>query len=137
MNNVKHWKGTHCTKMNVASSAKKYTECCPICLPKPKSFGFQWKKASLGVRSPCEWPLGRTGTLLTAEKTSVALEIHGWDDIRYMIEYVFWLDKRILWIHFVTPFYPAFYLLHFHCMSLQIKSYCGFEDSELENRSII
>ena len=24
----------------------------PICLPKPKSFGFQWKKASLGVRSP-------------------------------------------------------------------------------------
>ena len=27
---------------------------CPICLPKPKSSGFQWKKASLGVRSP--WP---------------------------------------------------------------------------------
>jgi hypothetical protein len=25
---------------------------CPICLPKPKSSGFQWKKASLGVRSP-------------------------------------------------------------------------------------
>jgi hypothetical protein len=24
---------------------------CPICLPKPKSSGFQWKKASLGVRS--------------------------------------------------------------------------------------
>ena len=27
---------------------------CPICLTKPKSFGFQWKKASLGVRSPYE-----------------------------------------------------------------------------------
>ena len=27
---------------------------CPICLPKPKSSGFQWKKASLGVRSPCQ-----------------------------------------------------------------------------------
>ena len=25
---------------------------CPICLAKPKSSGFQWKKASLGVRSP-------------------------------------------------------------------------------------
>ena len=25
---------------------------CPICLPKPKSSGFQWKKASLCVRSP-------------------------------------------------------------------------------------
>ena len=25
---------------------------CPICLPKPKSSVFQWKKASLGVRSP-------------------------------------------------------------------------------------
>ena len=24
----------------------------PICLPKPKTSGFQWKKASLGVRSP-------------------------------------------------------------------------------------
>ena len=24
---------------------------CPICLLKPKSSGFQWKKASLGVRS--------------------------------------------------------------------------------------
>ena len=24
----------------------------PNCLPKPKSFGFQWKKASLGVGSP-------------------------------------------------------------------------------------
>ena len=26
---------------------------CPNCLPKPKSSGFQWKKAPLGVRSPC------------------------------------------------------------------------------------
>ena len=25
---------------------------CPICLPKPKSFEFQLKKVSLGVRSP-------------------------------------------------------------------------------------
>ena len=29
---------------------------CPICLPKPKSSGFQWKKASLGVRSPWKIP---------------------------------------------------------------------------------
>ena len=26
---------------------------CPIFLPEPKSFVFRWKKASLGVRSPC------------------------------------------------------------------------------------
>ena len=26
---------------------------CPICLPKPKSSGFQWKKASLGAHSLC------------------------------------------------------------------------------------
>ena len=26
---------------------------CPICLLKPKSSGFQWKKASLDIRSPC------------------------------------------------------------------------------------
>ena len=26
---------------------------CPICLSKPKSSGFQEKKALLGVRSPC------------------------------------------------------------------------------------
>jgi hypothetical protein len=30
---------------------------CSICLPKLKSSAFQWKKASLGVRSP--WFLGR------------------------------------------------------------------------------
>ena len=26
---------------------------CPNCLPKPKSWGFLWKKASLGVCCPC------------------------------------------------------------------------------------
>ena len=31
---------------------------CPICLPKPKSSGFQWKKASLGVHSPWIKPNG-------------------------------------------------------------------------------
>ena len=29
----------------------------PICLPKPKSLEFQWKKASLGVRSRCLYAL--------------------------------------------------------------------------------
>ena len=36
---------------------------CPICLPKPKSSEFQWKKASLGVRSPC---LKGTGLIQTS-----------------------------------------------------------------------
>ena len=28
---------------------------CPNFLPKPKNLGFWWKKATLGVRSPCLW----------------------------------------------------------------------------------
>ena len=57
LNNGKYKQGTHCTKMGADSSAEinpnvpKFI--CPNCLPKPKSLGFQWKKASLGVRSPC------------------------------------------------------------------------------------
>ncbi len=52
-----------CTKMDADSSAKNILNApefiCPICLSKPKSFGFQWKKASLGVHSPLG--LNRTG----------------------------------------------------------------------------
>ena len=33
---------------------------CPICLPKPKSSGFQCKKASLGFRSPWYWIISQT-----------------------------------------------------------------------------
>ena len=40
---------------------------CPICLLKPKSFGFQWKKASLGVRSPCYHPMQKTALLDKSE----------------------------------------------------------------------
>ena len=63
MNNGKHGQGTHYTKMG-ADSLTENTEnapelICPICLPKPKSSGFQWKKASLGIHSP-----GHTHTLL-------------------------------------------------------------------------
>ena len=29
---------------------------CSVCLPKPKISGFQWKTASLGVRSPWAKP---------------------------------------------------------------------------------
>ena len=43
------------TKMVADSSAENTPNAtkfiCPICVPKPKSLGFQWKKASLGVRS--------------------------------------------------------------------------------------
>ena len=52
MNNGKHGQGTHCTKMSADSFAKNTPSVpefiCPTCLPKPKSSGFQWKKASLG-----------------------------------------------------------------------------------------
>ena len=44
----KHGQGTHCTKMGAGSSAENAPEfICPICLPKPKSSGFQ----RLDVRS--------------------------------------------------------------------------------------
>ena len=46
----------HCTKMGADTSVENtpntLESTCPICQLKPKSFGFQWKKASLGVRSP-------------------------------------------------------------------------------------
>ena len=51
---------TVCTKMGADSLAENTQNApefiCPICLPKPKSSGFQWKKASLGVRSPGSLP---------------------------------------------------------------------------------
>ena len=44
----------HCTKMDAASSVENIPNgvefICPIGLPKPKSSGFQWKEALLGVR---------------------------------------------------------------------------------------
>ena len=56
MNNGKHGQGTQCTKMGADSAAENTPNApefiCPICPPKPKSSGFKWKKASLGIRSP-------------------------------------------------------------------------------------
>ena len=53
----------HCTKMGSDSSDKNTPNApefiCPICLPKTKSFGFQWKKASLGISSPCNQPTAK------------------------------------------------------------------------------
>ena len=37
----------------------------PICLPKPKLFGIQWKKASLGARSPWPLPCRATSCVIT------------------------------------------------------------------------
>ena len=49
-------KGTHCNKMGADGSAENTPNAprfiCQICLLNPKSSGFHWKKASLGVRSP-------------------------------------------------------------------------------------
>ena len=57
MNNRKHGQGNYCTKMGADSLAENTPNVTklifPICLPNPKSLGFQWKKASLDVRSPC------------------------------------------------------------------------------------
>ena len=51
MNNGKHRKATHCSKMASDSLAKNTPNApefiCPICQPKPISSAFQWKKASL------------------------------------------------------------------------------------------
>ena len=54
---------------------------CPMCLPKPKSSGFQWKKASLGVRSPWILPLKKMDVLLSARIKLSFLEhinLHTW-----------------------------------------------------------
>ena len=57
-----------CTKMGAESLTENTPNApefiCPICLPNPKSSGFQWKKASLGVRSPCS-------CILRERKTSI------------------------------------------------------------------
>ena len=46
-----------CTKMGADKSAKDTPKCPKLYLPKlsaqAKSLGFGWKKASLGVHSPC------------------------------------------------------------------------------------
>ena len=48
----------------------KITQITKIYLPKTKSLGFQWKKASLGVRSPCLHRLER----LTVTKATMTLK---------------------------------------------------------------
>ena len=52
---------THSTKMGADKSGENTPYVpkflCINCLPKPKSLGFRWKKASLGLRSPCIRPL--------------------------------------------------------------------------------
>ena len=48
----KHGQGPHCIKMGADSLAKNTPKCSRIYLPKPKSSRFQWKNASLGVRTP-------------------------------------------------------------------------------------
>ena len=51
---------------------------CPICLPKPKSSGFQWKKASLGVRS--QWPLQTPNEAFFIEIQAFGLGQTNWAD---------------------------------------------------------
>ena len=45
-------KGHHSIKMGAYSSAENAENApkfiCPICLPKPKNLGFQWKKGIIG-----------------------------------------------------------------------------------------
>ena len=48
----KHGQGILCTKMGAKNNPNAPEFTCPISQTKPKSFGFQWIKASLGVRSP-------------------------------------------------------------------------------------
>ena len=49
------WQGTYCTNIGADNLAENTTNApefiCPICLHKAESSGFQWKKASLGIRS--------------------------------------------------------------------------------------
>ena len=57
MINGKNGQETHCTKIGSDKLAENTPKApkfiLQICLPKPKSVGFRWKKASSGVCSPC------------------------------------------------------------------------------------
>ena len=59
MKNMDKVQGTHCTKMGADSSAKNSPNApefiCPILSAQAQNSGFQWKKASLGILSPCSW----------------------------------------------------------------------------------
>ena len=63
----------------------------PNCLPKSKSLGFQWKKASLDVRSPCLLRLtaGLKQTFVTKHCRFVPIDTLAWDK--------FDLFKQFLW----------------------------------------
>ena len=56
MNNENHGQETHSAKWGLIFGRKypKYSKICSFDLLNwPKSLGYHWKKASLGVRSPC------------------------------------------------------------------------------------
>ena len=61
-------------------SAPKFI--CPIRLPKPKSMGFWWKKASLGVRSLCSKQINKEVTKI--EKNNLQL------DLTFVVVVTFW-----------------------------------------------
>ena len=107
MINRKHGQGTHCTKMGADGWAENTPNApefiCPICLPKPKSSGFQWKKASSVVHSP--WI---TWMLLCLVTKHVFLQL----DLGYMIggdrnyarsslqaecSFKLWKEKKYYW----------------------------------------
>ena len=81
----KHGQGTHHAKMGADSSAENTSNATkfigPICLPKPKSFGYHWKNASLGVRSP--WPS-------LCSTTIVCCAMHSGRKIRFWSGWNFW-----------------------------------------------
>ena len=48
-----------CSPNSNPNSQNAPTFICPNCLPKPKSLGFRWKKASLGVSSNYRAPMAK------------------------------------------------------------------------------
>ena len=91
MINGKHGQGTHSTKMGADKLAKNTPNApkfiSPNCLPKPKSLGFRWKKASLGVHSPWLPSLVYCGKVLTFS-LSVCLHF-AIGDCKYFLEFIF------------------------------------------------
>ena len=69
----KNGQGTHSTKKGADKLAKNFLNApkiiCPNCCPKPKSLGFRWKKALLGVHSP--W-------LYLSKRDSCIRSLYGW-----------------------------------------------------------
>ena len=109
------------TKMSADSLPKNTPNApefiCPICLPKPKRSGFQWKKASLGVRS-----LWIATSTISWWNCVIYTAQWFWSHRYFFLPIYYWfmskLDGKSVAIHAI----PNLYLIHFFCIDVMVES---------------